>query len=458
MKTKLLSIIALVSVFFLASCEKDGEQVEKKQLNAPVISEVTEQTGSSFTISWNAVENATYYKYVLNEGQPDQIKSFTSDLFASFTGLEEGTYEFKVCAAGDENTTLESPYSSYNVTITRTPDFTFIIEDVEATTATIGVIPAETVGSYFYDITDARYIEELGGEEAFVEYMVNLLFDFCEQYNVTMDQLLTVGQETYGYTELTPNNLYIVYAFGFTPDGEVTTGLYYEEFTTKELNVEPSEHLVPFLGTWNATFDKTAQWSEGSDGKYYPGITNEPWTTTITIQHHATSGYDNVAVVFGWSALGEEYYAIGSIDETHRLVFYNEEIIGPENSQGYVPAWMAIANITSPSGETQVGLAGTGQFPVYMLSAENGTITSRRYIDESEDGSTYEMIGYEIYAISSAGFSLYHTNPMSAGDLTLTPAAPTASLTKFKSAQMMEHLKPLSRFENFVIPTFSVVR
>ena len=458
MKSRFLNVvIAILSVVAVISCTTDSPVSEKKQLTPPAIESITDQTASSFTVNWMAVEGATYYKYVL-AGEGYENKSFTSETSVSFSDLQPGEYEFKVNAAGDENTTIESEYSTYTITLVKDPDFTFIIEDVRATTATLGAIPAESVDTYYYDIAESYYVEELGGEEAFLEYIVALLEDFTEQYNMPLETLLSSGETSFGYSELTPNTEYVVYAFGITTKGKVTTELYYEAFTTADNKVEPSDKLKEFMGTWNVTFDRTSQWAQNpSDGMYYPNITNEQWSTTLSIEHHTNSGNANRAVIFGWSALGYEYYAFGEVDGADRLVLYNQEVIGAENN-GYAPTWMALANVTDASGATSVSIAGTGNFPVYMLTLKNGTIESRRYIEETEDGATYEMIAYEIYAVGNAGYSIYHTNKMSAGDATFTAATPSVKLTKFRSLEMMEQILPLRKFESFRIPTVNLYR
>lgn len=458
MKSRLFTIIvAILSVAALFSCTTDSPVKEKKQLTPPSIESITDQTASSFTVNWISVEDATYYKYILTGGE-QEIKSFTSETTVSFSDLQPGEYEFKVNASGDENTTIESEYSVYNITLVKEPEFTFIIDNVTATTATLGAIPAESVDTYYYDIAESFYIDELGGEEAFVEYIVALLENFTEEYNMPLESLLSSGETSFGYSELTPNTEYVVYAFGITTKGKVTTELYYEAFTTADNKVEPSDKLKEFMGTWNVTFDKTAQWGQDpSDGMYYPNISNEQWSTTLSIEHHTNSGNANRAVIFGWSALGYEYYAFGEVDGADRLVLYNQEVIGAEEN-GYAPTWMALANVIEASGNTSVSIAGTGNFPVYMLTLKNGTIEARRYMEEAEDGNIYEMIAYDIYAVGNSGYSLYHTNKMSAGDATFTAAAPSVRLTKFKSLEMMEQVLPLRKFESFRIPTVDLYR
>ncbi len=456
MKEKLLIIFVALFVFLSVSCEKQNVQSEPVQLAAPAITEVTGITETSFTISWAAVENATYYPYVLNEGADDQIKSFTSETQVTFTGLVPGTYEFKVKSAGDENLTIESEYSTYTVVLEEIPEFTFDVRNIEPKSATVAVLPAEEVGTYYYDITDPIYLEEMG-EEAFLEYMVALLEEACVEYKVDLIELLSEGENSYGYSDLTPNTEYLVYAFGITEKGKVTTKLNTTTFTTTEYNLQPSDALKPFLGTWSASFEQSAQWGQSSDGYYYPQVTNVPWNTTITIEHHAGSGSEDVAVLYGWSALGQEYYAFGRIDEADRLVLYNEEVIGPENN-GAAPTWMALANVINTDGTSSVSLAGRGQFPVYMLSAVNGTIEARRYVDEDENGVTYEMISYDIYAVGESSISIYHADPMSAGDVTFVATSPSATLTKMRSVEMLEKLNPLRSFEAFRIPSVSIYR
>ena len=100
MKSRFLNVvIAILSVVAVISCTTDSPVSEKKQLTPPAIESITDQTASSFTVNWMAVEGATYYKYVL-AGEGYENKSFTSETSVSFSDLQPGEYEFKVNAAG----------------------------------------------------------------------------------------------------------------------------------------------------------------------------------------------------------------------------------------------------------------------------------------------------------------------------------------------------------------------
>lgn len=103
------TIIYLLAVIAAAaSCRNNGDSVV---LSAPVL-KITDTTSSSFTVAWEAVDNADIYTY---EWEGEQAS--TESLSVSFDGLEpEGVYTVKVKAVSVA-ASVESEWSEISVTL-----------------------------------------------------------------------------------------------------------------------------------------------------------------------------------------------------------------------------------------------------------------------------------------------------------------------------------------------------
>lgn len=71
------------------------------KLNTPVGLELASQNGCSYTATWNAVENASEYVYVVSDAEGNTVlNGTTSDASVLLNGLESGDYTFTVYAEG----------------------------------------------------------------------------------------------------------------------------------------------------------------------------------------------------------------------------------------------------------------------------------------------------------------------------------------------------------------------
>ena len=97
----------LAAILAFSSCEKPEEEYEPVALVSPELS--VEITGASFTVSWEAVENAASYSYVFQ----DEAEETTSETSVTFSDLEPGTYTVKVKAdaPADSKEYLDSEYA-----------------------------------------------------------------------------------------------------------------------------------------------------------------------------------------------------------------------------------------------------------------------------------------------------------------------------------------------------------
>ncbi|HIZ86223.1 MAG TPA: fibronectin type III domain-containing protein [Candidatus Coprenecus stercoravium] len=119
MRISLLYIAtALLAVAGITACDSKVEPstpvTERVRLESPQI-KVTESTSDSFTIEWNAVENAASYMVRLNDGEPEQKTETTH----TFTGLEPGIYSVSVRAlpAEDSEEYKESNWTTVSHTV-----------------------------------------------------------------------------------------------------------------------------------------------------------------------------------------------------------------------------------------------------------------------------------------------------------------------------------------------------
>lgn len=112
MKKFFSMMVAVAAMFTFAACGGDDttdpapKPGSKTQLAQPVVT-VTAQTENSFTISWEAVENATEYLVYLDKNNQPKTTSTTY----TFSDLNAGTYKPRVKALGGENY-KDSEYSA----------------------------------------------------------------------------------------------------------------------------------------------------------------------------------------------------------------------------------------------------------------------------------------------------------------------------------------------------------
>lgn len=117
MKKILFGAMIAMMASVVISCEKKPQEPEAVKLATPSLS-VSNQTDSSFTVTWSAVSNAASYVYVFNGGS----ETSTGDLSVDFTELEAGSYEVKVKAIGDGVKYLDSEWASISVTLEAADD------------------------------------------------------------------------------------------------------------------------------------------------------------------------------------------------------------------------------------------------------------------------------------------------------------------------------------------------
>lgn len=144
----------LATALCAVSCEEKEPEVQPVQLEAPALT-IVNSTSSSFTIGWEAVENASSYVYTLN-GQQEET---TSELSVAYTDLTPGEYVLKVKAvASAPELYHDSEWAEITVTLSlnklSTPSLS--VTDRTYTSFTIGWEAVENAASYAYTVNDGE--------------------------------------------------------------------------------------------------------------------------------------------------------------------------------------------------------------------------------------------------------------------------------------------------------------
>lgn len=139
----------------LVSCEQNGPDAEPGngtsetvQLAAPV-PQVTDKTGESFTVSWEAVENADYYSVSING-----TETSTSQTSKVIEAEEGETYTVKVRATTTSDQYTDSEWSD-ELVYTFESWLTFDYETLEAGQYRIIIKGTDVVECYFAPLAES---------------------------------------------------------------------------------------------------------------------------------------------------------------------------------------------------------------------------------------------------------------------------------------------------------------
>lgn len=426
-------ICAASMILMFASCEKTTDpESNPEKLSAPVLS-LTEQTEDSFTVSWNAVQNAAGYSYALQ----NEAEQATTETSVSFSGLEPGSYTLKVKATSNSEEWTDSDYSEISVTLTETETeltFSFEIADLTATSANVICTPSDDNAPYWFDVMSKSEFDAAAADaEQFMNEILNELIELGEAEGLSVEEtleiLLSLGEDSWAPT-LTPSTEYVAYAFGVNYDGTITSTLQTQSFTSLEDGGgEVNPDIEKWLGTWSAASTGKLEWfipdgSQYLEANYHE---NDPMAATFTIEQD----FDNPGqvLIYGWSQVDSESPAVCLVNESGDLEVYSDVAVGQAGSDGYTPTWLSFCDL----GDGSYNIV-TGQFPAYTFTLNGESATSTRYSGQLNDGRTFTTLSLEVYALSSNSYAIYGSSfPVYfiAGDITLTrstssPKAATA--------------------------------
>ena len=239
--------------------------------------DVTNVTATGATISVTPSNNDTYYFDLVEKEVYDQFPNgatfaaeyiaYLKEYFESYgytmadllsSGSDSYTYEgdnaltpatnyvafaVGVSTAGDVTTnitlkefaTLSSGSGSGGSDATSQNTFAISVSGVTSTSATVSVTPSNS-DTYYFDVYPKDVADQNGGLDALAVDLVVYLKELYESYGYTLANALSSGADGYTYegeSALDPGTTYYAFAFGVDSDGNVTTGVTSQTFTTE---------------------------------------------------------------------------------------------------------------------------------------------------------------------------------------------------------------------------------
>lgn len=319
--------------------------------------------------------------------------------------------------------------------------------EVKSTTATKAELtftpdPAEGF-TYYFDILPKETADILmPTDQDVISYLVNGVNELLAQYELTWADVIEEGVVNYTYTGASPLTSYYVVAFGIDGKGNVTTGLFRKEFTTKDIN--PA--VKTWMGTWNLTSEDT--WGP-------EGLTGKPLEKTITIGTSSIFGleldeldlvvaglsYTDALPLYKSNVTGEglPMETIGTVGQNGELALKNEyEAI--ETSQGMI-TWFGNAELAG----NMYYISGSYSPYTLNLGADKNTATGTPGEISTSLGDT-TIAYYDILCIfptGGAGSYKYADGAGSpSGKWTLTKVAETpAAAPKSADKKIMTKLE-----------------
>ncbi|WP_300798131.1 fibronectin type III domain-containing protein [uncultured Alistipes sp.] len=424
MQNKLFTLLCTALLAFaLTSCEKD-ESTDPSKLPAPVLN-VTEQLSDGFTVSWQAVENATGYNYVFGS----EAEKSTTATSVSFTGLEPGTYTVKVKAVSGSAEWSDSDYATISATLEDEPSsdvgltFTIEVSDITATTATLKCTPSDNSKTYYFDCMEKEQFDQLHtSDEAFATALLEGMEYMGAAYGMTLEEvlglLLSTGPDSWTAESLAASTEHVVYALGINMDGTVTSAVATKNFTTEERAGGSDDE--GWFGNWSATSTGSLKWDVS--GQYLEPTYEETRAMDLNFTIKEENGQ---ILLYGWSQVDSEIPALCEINDNGDLEVYAGVTVGSA-SGGYTPTWSGYS-IVNGSDYSLI----TGTYPAYTFSMNGDQATCKRYEGELSGGGTFETISLEVYALSDTQYAIYGSSfPVYhvAGDVTMTKAAGSSAM------------------------------
>lgn len=311
-----------------------------------------------------------------------------------------------------------------------------------------------------YTKYNSAWFAATGSGVSAVKYMLMRDNTYSDDDIITMLQQDTQGVYSFGTDDLSTLNSGETVSSGFIQlDAETTyeydfyvtfvsgkSELYREKITT-EAAPAPDEAVVPWLGTWNISSSQSFAWVAGNEGYVNPQLSNTPKSGTITIS--ADPSTQNGVIIEGWSGIAQMRdlgwdTAYGIIEEGN-LVLYNNVVLA-QASETQVIGWYAYSIIDNES----YGYVN-GDYPCYTLSLNGNTATGTPYSGILSDDRPFNVISYDIYALTNTGsgysIGVYHqTGDASyAGTITLTKQ--TTSKPMVYKAQKQPSVRSYSHYK-----------
>ena len=190
------------------SCNTDEKGVV---LDTPVLS-IADTTSTSFTVAWEAVENADMYTYEFREEQAS-----TESLSVTFDGLiPDSMYTVKVKAVST-SASVESEWAEISVTLlsqeAETPKLNLVAEMTDRFTLNVRTSPTDKELSYYFEPLPGSVYEDAGNEpEAVLQDMLASYLQYYGDAATAFAELAMTGDgnRNYDITEYAEAEFHVV--------------------------------------------------------------------------------------------------------------------------------------------------------------------------------------------------------------------------------------------------------
>lgn len=417
MKKFFSMMVAVAAMFTFAACGDDAEGTDtkkpngtKEQLAKPVVT-VTETGDDYFTISWEAVANATEYSIFLDKNN----KPTTTETTYTFTDLNAGTYKPRVMALGGENY-KDSEYSDVvEIKITGASSVNWFkqtasLPEDSAELAAKGINSSNTVlFSWQGDGVQSLKYWYFENNEKFAKMTDSQIIDALEALDAeTLAYVNTPEGVEFQWDDMAGNTEYVLCAYVVKND---------KTFLDKQvIKTNPTQVTLgtqAWLGQWNASTPQIVDVQTNT-------FRDERTDFTLNITLYDDEYYSNFVWVDGFSVLGENAPAFGVVyhekvlnaDKTgydytgnYTLELMCYETIGElGEGSGVYAVWMPLCS-KGNSGYTFV----MGSFPGYTLTLNptTGAVTCKPYSGTLSDDSPFEVKMMDVFGLDSKTSELY---------------------------------------------------
>lgn len=211
------------------------------------------------------------------------------------TGLAMFTLSFVACD-DDDNKGEEPP-----VPVT----FEVAVSDVETTSATVAVTPSDANATYYFDVVKKATFDELGSPTAVAEKVIADLKKYQAENGAVLSDTLSQGNDSRVYTEvLSASTEYTACAFGVDASGKLTTEVFTQDFTTKEL---PPLVIEGFA---DCTADYWGDKKGTVNGKWVLTLTSSDWIKYMNLE--VATSLDQKANPVGVYEISNPYGEVGT--------------------------------------------------------------------------------------------------------------------------------------------------
>ncbi len=146
-------------------------------------------------------------------------------------------FMFLVACGGGENIGSGNENNPDPEIPTEKSPFRVEVLDITATAARVSVFPTEQKSKYYFDILQANYYNEYNEQFGFQRFIDNTINSLMTANSMTkedvLSRILSVGDDSYGFTTLKADSEYYAVAMGIDESGMITTKIVAVPFKTE---------------------------------------------------------------------------------------------------------------------------------------------------------------------------------------------------------------------------------